>query len=183
MATYEFTPAPIAKVRNQWPSDSRLELDRQRPTLVMFIHPHCPCSRASLTELSVLVAHCRDRAALQIVFVRPSGLPQQWEQSGLWKSALQIPGAVAACDPSGVEAERFQATASGESFLFAPDGRLLFHGGITPSRGHAGDNAGRAALTALIHQGRAKRSESAVYGCALSNRDCSSSAAERPCGL
>ena len=39
--------------------------------------------RASLSELNVLATQCRDRFALQIVFVRPEGLPPGSEDSSL----------------------------------------------------------------------------------------------------
>ena len=53
----------------------------------MFVHPHCPCSRASLAELNLLATECRDRFALRIVFVRPEGLPQGSEDSSLSSAA------------------------------------------------------------------------------------------------
>ena len=37
-----------------WPADSQIALDANRFTLVMFAHPHCPCTRASLGELEQL---------------------------------------------------------------------------------------------------------------------------------
>jgi hypothetical protein len=39
----------------------------------MAIHPHCPCSRASIGELSILMAHSRGRLAAFVVFVEPPG--------------------------------------------------------------------------------------------------------------
>ena len=53
-------------------------------------------------------------------------------------------------DVEGVEARRFGAQTSGTTSLYSPDGRLLFSGGITSSRGHEGDNAGEDALTQAI---------------------------------
>ena len=43
------------------PSGSRLSFDAERPTLLIFLHPHCPCSCASLEELNRIVALCGDR--------------------------------------------------------------------------------------------------------------------------
>ncbi len=60
-------------------------------------------------------------------------------------------------DDDGAEAKRFGAETSGQTLLYDERGTLAFSGGITGSRGHAGDNAGRASLLALINR-RAGRS-------------------------
>ncbi|HEV2970142.1 MAG TPA: hypothetical protein VGY55_09135 [Pirellulales bacterium] len=170
MLDYEMTPAPIAIPSGQWPATSKLAHDPRRPTLLMFVHPHCPCSRASLSEMNILASQCGDRVAVQIVFVRPAGFDDGWEQTDLFATAQRIRGARVLCDRDGLEATRFGATASGETLLFSREGRLMFQGGITPSRGHEGDNAGRATVTALIESGKADSNRSPVFGCALSNR-------------
>jgi hypothetical protein len=43
----------------------------------------------------------------------------------------------------------------------------VFSGGITASRGHEGDNAGRAAIEQLVRHERADRLSTWVFGCAL----------------
>ena len=58
---------------HRWPATSQLVRDPGRPTLIMFVHPHCPCSRATLAELDRLLSPRRDRVAVRIVMVRPSG--------------------------------------------------------------------------------------------------------------
>jgi hypothetical protein len=170
LLAYELTPATTAAAPGRWPTASRLVRDDARPSLVVFVHPHCPCSRASLAELNALVSDCKGRLALQIVFIKPAGCEEGWEQTDLLATAQRIPGAVVSVDLAGTEAARFGATTSGESLLYAPNGRLLFHGGLTRSRGHQGDNPGRAAVTALIRTGNATQQRSAVYGCGLSSR-------------
>lgn len=177
MLDYDITPAPTRGALTHWPSASQLARDPICPTLVMFVHPRCPCSRASLSELGVLAAQCSQPVSLRALFVVPPDVPEQWEEAALWNTARQIPGVAVSSDGNGREAEAFGATASGETFLYGADGRLLFHGGITSSRGHAGENAGRAALAALINRGVADQSETHVYGCLLSNRCCRSNPA------
>jgi hypothetical protein len=44
---------------------------------------------------------------------------------------------------------------------------LIFSGGITGSRGHAGDNAGEMTLVSLLTRGQADRSGTSVFGCPL----------------
>jgi hypothetical protein len=47
---------------------------------------------------------------------------------------------------------------------------LLFSGGITASRGHAGGNAGESAIVALVNHQTPAQTETLVFGCALANR-------------
>ena len=70
-------------------------------------------------------------------------------------------------DDNGVEARRFHAVTSGQTALYDIEGRLLFSGGITGSRGHSGDNAGRSAIVSLLNTGDAERTETSVFGCPL----------------
>jgi len=58
-------------------------------------------------------------------------------------------------------------TTSGHVVLYDADGKLVFNGGITSSRGHSGDNAGRAAITKLVHHESAAVPEAPVFGCSL----------------
>jgi hypothetical protein len=120
------------------------------PTVVMLLHPHCPCSRASIEELSKLMTHCAGKLSAKVIAIRPAGVTQGWEQTDLARSAAAIPGVEVVADDQGREAQRFGGATSGQTLLFAADGRLLFAGGITESRGHIGDNAGRSAIEAIV---------------------------------
>ena len=133
----------------------------------MFVHPHCPCSRASIGELNVLLASAQDRADVHVLFVRPKGFTEEWLHSDLWKSASSIPGVKVLEDKEGVEAKKFRATVSGQTLLYDGAGHLLFNGGVTASRGHYGDNTGRSAVTSFLLTGRADQDRTFVFGCSL----------------
>ena len=141
-------------------------LEPSKPTLIMLVHPQCPCSRASLTELSRLMALCPKRANVSVLFLRPAGCPEAFADTDLRRQAQAIPGVMVATDDNGDAARRFGAATSGETLLYAPSGRLLFHGGLTGSRGHEGDNAGLSAAAAWLH-GASGPSQSPVYGCPM----------------
>lgn len=97
-------------------------------------------------------------------------MPEGWERTGLWSSAAAISGVMVRADIDGEAARRFGAATSGQALLYAIDGRLLFSGGITESRGHEGDNAGRSAIAALVLGAKtATPAASPVYGCPLFN--------------
>jgi hypothetical protein len=51
--------------------------------------------------------------------------------------------------------------------LYDSAGNLLFRGGITSARGHAGDNAGRAAVVSLLTSDEAEGRDTPVFGCPL----------------
>lgn len=164
---YEFTPAKSESALERWPADSACELSGDCPTLVMFVHPHCPCSRASLNELAVLLTRCQGRVRAQVLFYKPDSVPDSWVETDLWDSAKRIPGVETKIDVGGAEQNRFKAHASGEVFVYLPDGNLLFHGGITVGRGHAGDNAGRLALESYLLHGTPPSAGTPVFGCSL----------------
>jgi hypothetical protein len=165
MARYANRPGTPANAPSSWPAASRLSLDRSRPTLVMLTHPLCSCSRASLAELSELVARAPEAASLYIVFMKVP-VDADSEDASLWRSATAIPGAKVLRD-DGDESERFGAETSGQTLLYGPDGRLLFSGGMTVARGHEGDNAGLQAVLTILDGHRPATTEAPVFGCPL----------------
>ncbi|HVQ36486.1 MAG TPA: hypothetical protein VMS31_03085 [Pyrinomonadaceae bacterium] len=177
---YENKPGPGAKAPTQWPHSTQLSLDTVVPTLVMAIHPHCPCSRATISELAVLMTRSRNLVKTQVLFVKPTGFNDDWEKTDLWRSATMIPGVNVSVDNDGQEAGRFGSQTSGQVVLYSPQGHLLFSGGITGSRGHAGDNEGRSAMESLLTSGTAERTETPVFGCSLFTKN-SKSIVEESC--
>ena len=120
-----------------FPRKSAVRLVSDKLTLVLFAHPHCPCTRASLHELDGLLAETQNRVSVTVVFTIPDGVTADWEQGDLWNSATSIPGLRVIRDQGGGEAHRFDVEGSGHVLLYAPSGKLLFSGGITASRGPA----------------------------------------------
>ncbi len=164
---YENSPGTIGRVPKTWPAESLVELSPDSPTLVMMVHPHCSCSRASVSELSLLLAQVRGRVNANVLFVRPLGVPENWELAELWANVARMPGVKLNVDSDGIEAHRFGSSTSGQVLLYNTQGKLLFSGGITASRGHSGDNDGRTAIVALLTQGQAATDETPVFGCPL----------------
>lgn len=151
-----------------WPAASQIVPEPGRATLVMTIHPHCPCSRASIGELSILMAQSQGKLDAFVVFVEPPGLPDSWTKTDLWSSAGLIPGVTRVIDVNR-EARLFGAATSGQTMVYDGRGRLIFSGGMTGARGHFGDNAGLSAIVALLDQPAtsAGAARTAVYGCPL----------------
>jgi hypothetical protein len=169
MMKYENRPGSAGNPPQKWPSESRITRAGDQPTIVMVVHPHCPCTRASLGELAILMARCYGKAQAHVLFAKPRGSTEEWERTDLWRTALAIPGVSVFTDEGSEEANRFGAETSGQTLLFDGSGKLLFSGGITASRGHSGDNAGRDAIVGLLSTGGIEQHTTAVFGCALCN--------------
>jgi hypothetical protein len=164
---YESKPGLAAAASDRWPAESRIRRAADRATLVMLAHPHCPCTRASIGELSRLMTQAKGRLEAYVIFVKPPNFSDGWEQTDLWTSAEAIPGVTVVRDDEGVEASRFHAATSGQAILYNSEGKLIFSGGITSARGHAGDNAGRTAIVSILTTGGAEQNETPVFGCPL----------------
>jgi len=168
LVRYEATPAAVTAVAPAtWPAESRFPRAANRAVLLTFLHPYCPCSRATLEEVDKIVARHGAAADVRVVIVRPVGAPAAWAKAPLVASARALPGVTVVDDEDGVEAARFGATTSGATVLYGRDGRLLFHGGITISRGHVGGNPGEDAVVQCLTDGRPERDEAPVFGCPL----------------
>lgn len=178
MLDHSQKPGPADASPVHWPVASRIPHTQAQSTLVLFLHPKCPCSRATLSELERLLARSHGKLTATVCFIRPAGRPESWVRSDLWHSAEMIPGVTVYCDDAGGEARLFRAKTSGQALLYDADGTLLFEGGITPSRGHAGDNAGSSAIRALLAHQQAGPVRTNVFGCVLMDADSTSGGAE-----
>lgn len=167
MAQYSQTAGAVGIPPEQWPETSRVRREPGISKLVVFLHPHCPCSRATLGELERLMAHCQGLISTQVWFIQPEGRDEDWVKTDLWPVAAAIPGVQVAVDHAGEEARRFQAVTSGQTLLYDANGKLVFQGGITLARGHAGDNPGRDAIECLVKQKNSPSTSTPVFGCAL----------------
>jgi hypothetical protein len=153
MMAYETTAGAPASAAEQWPSDAGLTRTLGEPTLVVFAHPRCPCTRATVTELEQLMTRFRGRLTATVLFYKPSGFPDGWERTDLWQRASALEGVRVVSDTDGAEARRFGAATSGQVLLYDARGRALFRGGITGARGKSGDNDGARAIAAIVEYG------------------------------
>lgn len=169
LAGYENSPGVGANPSIRFPADSKIPRIAGQATLVMLAHPHCPCTRASVGELALLMAQTQGKAAAYVLFLKPTDFTDEWEKTDLWYSAANIPGVTVVEDEDGAEAKLFNASTSGQTILYDAEGKLLFSGGITGARGHSGDNAGRGAIVSLLNEGKAEQTETEVFGCPLFN--------------
>jgi hypothetical protein len=132
--------------------------------LLVFAHPRCPCTRATIGELERIASRCGDRASITVLCFDP-GLGESWTHGEVWSAAAAIPGVRVAPDLHGHAAQRFGVHTSGHALLYAHDGRLVFEGGITALRGHAGDNLGEDSIVSWIETGEVHCASTPAHGC------------------
>jgi len=167
VSKYQNLAGDTGATPRHWPNAAPFQLTPAKFTLLLFAHPQCPCTRATLEELNRLLARCGDRVDTHVFFLQSAGLAANWTRSGLWSSAAEIPGVTLHEDLDGATARRFGAETSGYALLYDTRGELLFRGGITAGRGHAGDNAGENMILAQINSPAANVEQTPVYGCSL----------------
>ncbi len=133
--------------------------------LIVFAHPRCPCTRATLREVAGL-ATARPELAIRVLFVSPPNGTGVWDRGEAWDLARHIRGADVARDTNGTEASRFGARTSGHTVLTDPSGAIVFRGGVTPTRGRTGESTGLGAVRAWL-EGRTGAATAPVFGCDL----------------
>lgn len=167
LSSYQNAAGSVGGTPQSWPAGTKVLREPHQATFVMFAHPRCPCTRASVEELNRLLAQCPGRVSAQVWFFKPDSESDSWVQTDLWRTTAAIPGVVVHEDVGGAQAHIFGAETSGFVLLYDARGQLLFKGGITGARGHGGDNAGESALRALLTGNVARLKQTQVYGCSL----------------
>ena len=142
------------------------------PVAVAFIHPQCPCTRATLHELSEL---SRERTwHLHLVVRMPTEKrnDSDWQLSRDWIRKLQ-PDQITS-DSGGILTQSLGAYTSGTIYGYDNQGYLGFAGGLTLSRGHRGWTSSHDALLAVVapNQSRDVNSlqQTPIFGCELSQQ-------------
>jgi hypothetical protein len=183
MWRFDTTPG-IAAESVDWPLTTTLSPQHirlavaGRDTLVMLVHPRCPCSRASIENLADIMARTQGRLVGFAIFYEPStNSGSEWDHSDLVALAGKIKGVTTVMDPNGELISKFHGKTSGQTLVYDGTGHLVFNGGITPSRGECGDSTGTESIVSITLFGAAPVHMTPVYGCAL--QDTGSAATHR----
>jgi len=145
----------------------RIPLARQLETAAQLAANGFQVTRTLAKRLEENAGELQRFESSRAVFFKPDGVAEDWTRTGSVGEAERIPRVKVVFDKSGREAELFGAATSGQTDFFDTDGGLLFSGGITAARGHAGDNAGRDAIVGWTSNGAADRTRTPVFGCAI----------------
>jgi len=161
---HDLRAGPAAAAVRRWPASSSLVRSGSGPTIVMFIHPHCPCTAASLAQLESIASDKAFKSAITYLVVADVAENESGENLD---RARHIPGASVQFDAQDSEVRRFGSRTSGELLIFDENGRLTFEGGITAARGHQGDNLAASAALAALRGANPNYVQMPVFGCAL----------------
>ncbi len=168
LGLYGARPGPTGASPPVWPASADTST-WDRPRIVVAVHPRCPCTRATVSELARAVGAVGDRVVIDALVYAPEEDGAPWADTGLVRALGAIPGVRVHLDPHGRRAARFGLKTSGHVLVYGRNERLVFSGGITPSRGHEGACLGRAALIDLV-KGRLEPDGvvmTTVYGCVI----------------
>ncbi len=168
LAGYGSRPsAPPVDVPTTRPVSATAEGARGRPSLVVALHPKCPCSSATVEELARALAASAGSMDVRVLLVRPPGVPPGWERGALADAAEGLPGALLVVDEGGAEARALGLSTSGSCVAYDAAGRLAFAGGVTAARGHEGDSPGGHAIRDVAAGRVPAVAEAPVFGCPL----------------
>ena len=174
MSAFRTTPPPATQQLIQdWPAGSGLVRDPVSPTLIMFAHPRCECTKGSLIQLRDLMPRLEGRVRPYILFAKSVGGPEASPTENQTLAA-SIPGVTILPDDAAQEADRFGVTTSGQIVLYDAGGRLLFSGGIAPLHDYQGEPPMVRGLLAAVASANGDSAPAAqvqmpnaVFGCAL----------------
>ena len=164
---FETTPGREAAALASWPVKSRITPARGRWTLVMLMHPHCGCTRASIEELERIIEMSGASMQTNVLVYRPAEFQSGWEKTDVLEAAMRSsrePGSL-----STLMVRRLVSSAASlpaRPIFMTPEGKLRFSGGITSLRGHAGINRGSMDIVDIVHA-KATQSAHPVFGCAI----------------
>lgn len=170
LVDYHTRPGDLGVPPARWPRSSALKRSANHPALVVFLHPRCPCSRATLSNLRTVVRETERAAGTTVVFTGPSAEDCRSPRWPLLEAAKSIPGVTIHIDHDRSEASRFGARTSGIAMLFDRAGTLQFVGGLTAARAHFGPARGMNDVKAIAQGQTCAFSSASVYGCPLQTR-------------
>lgn len=162
LMTYSGKAGAQTPAEGHWPASSKLSSSKN-PHLVMFLHPGCSCSKASLAELGRLLAEAPELSA-QLVFMRTPKLEKLFVENPLISKAKTLPRTEIVFDEHGEEAKIFGAETSGHSYFYNEKSELIFNGGLTMARGHEGASVGKESILSYF-KGKKSTQNTLVFGC------------------
>lgn len=167
LGAYAAQPGTSLDTPEPWPAGSGLAPPEGTGTILVFIHPRCACSRATLTELARVVERTPARERVVGILAAPPAVDDDWFRTTIASTLKGIASEPVVLDTDARLADLFGARTSGHVIAYSPSGSLLFSGGITGARGHEGDNHGASALLRALAGDPGATPRLPVLGCGL----------------
>lgn len=167
MVRFELQAGKAGTPPSYLPSVVAPPAERAAGTVIVFIHPECACSQATLTNLRDIASELPS-ARFVVEFESEGKSAHAILSSSNYRLAADIRSAEIEID-YGTKAKVFHAQTSGETFVYSPAGELLYSGGITASRGEPGSNVGLDAIVDCLRHRSPKVRHMPTFGCALTS--------------
>lgn len=135
-------------------------------SLILMIHPDCPCTKATMRNLSTILESTRIPIKAEIVAAMPEGYKGPRANLAIARSIVKSDLVVMS---ESSASERFGARTSGHLFVFDPDRNLVYSGGLTPARGAEDASSSLKWFQALVTQ-YPVASSGPTFGCPLAAR-------------
>lgn len=167
MLHFSTTPGEQESGPATWPHAEPRPGAGQAPLLLVFIHPGCSCTHATLQELDRLLAENHGPIDVVLEVYRSKAMVNSGYSSVLDVTPWFDRRAILAADVDGRMARLFRARTSGEVLLYSEGGVLLFQGGMTAERAQLGRSVGAVRLHQALLSGLPARDQSPVFGCPI----------------
>ncbi|MGK0186649.1 MAG: hypothetical protein ACI9R3_002432 [Verrucomicrobiales bacterium] len=141
--------------------------------VLMFLHPRCSCSHASVHELqrillSTKTGESSPRVHAQIFLFQPDETDSDaWDGSAMISELKLFPSVEICNDPRGRIAASHGIATSGHVLIYDKEGNLKFSGGITQRRAHEGENTNGILAVQAILQVSNEIVRRPVFGCSI----------------
>ncbi len=164
LMAFDSTPGVPASAPARWPKQSSLARVAGRKQLLMFVHPECTCSIASLEQLRNLQKLTGNAIDMRVVlWHRPATTSTRDWHKEVGVAALFV-------DRDGAESRIFGAKTSGQTLVYDEDGRVMYSGGMTVFRGEAGgEPVLRQIIKAINNANRSTNLQLPVFGCPITD--------------
>lgn len=167
---YQFTDGHFIIKEDYKKALSLLDKQSQQeyPLTLLFLHPECPCSDASIYEITQM-QKLNSEMNFKIIISYPKNTYNKWVSSNRAKRQLLKNKSIELIDDkNNVLSDAFGASTSGVTLIFKEENNLVFAGGITPSRGHLG----RTIAHEIIKEASLfSFTKNEVYGCSINTQE------------
>lgn len=167
---YSFVAGEASTAPGSVPHSLASSNSSSRWQVFLALHPRCPCSTATVRELAKILTRATDVSVVTVLMYKPSNEPDSWLEGRLLDECRRMNCRVRS-DPEGSYARVLGAVTSGDVVVYDASGKLRYHGGITGSRGHEGDNLGQQSVIDLLRGRNASRTSMPVFGCPIQKKD------------
>jgi hypothetical protein len=166
MMRFDTRPGMAGNPPLRWPATSQVKLAKAQRTLLVFLHPKCSCSRASISQLQNLQKRLPGKFHTELVLWQPLNPSPSWNQ--LYRTDMgELTGTQVITDPGGRAAALFDVHTSGYVLLYGAGGDLQYAGGLTLARAFDLEGPGIVAMEQIMAGSKTTAAHRPVYGCSF----------------